>query len=319
MAVYTTVEDEEVLKLARSYDLGEIVALKGIAEGVENSNFILQTASASYILTLYEKRVNEQDLPFFLGLMDHLAANGIDCPVPLANKHGKTATIVAGKPAAIVSFLPGVSVHRPQNVHCTLLGAALAKMHLAGQSFEMSRPNDQQLESWEALIQASAPRSDEIQKGLAHDLEHELDFLRANRPTDLPSGIIHGDLFPDNVFFLAGELSGLIDFYFACTDFLAFDLAICINAWCFEFDGSFNVTKARGLLAAYQAVRPLASEELETLHVLCRAAAIRFLSTRLYDWLHQIDGALVKPKNPMEYVKILRFHQGVKSVSAYGL
>lgn len=319
MAVYTTVEDDEVGELAKSYDLGEIVAFKGIAEGVENSNFLLQTDTASYILTLYERRVQASDLPFFLELMIHLADNGIDCPVPLANKDGDTATVVAGKPAAIVSFLPGISIHRPHNEHCIQLGTALASLHLAGQSFNRSRPNDQSIASWRSLISASSDRANEIQKGLDADLEEELEYLEVNWPEGLPTGIIHGDLFPDNVFFVGGKLSGLIDFYFACTDFLAFDIAICLNAWCFEFDGSFNVTKARGLLAAYQAVRPLEQAELDSLQTLCRAASIRFLSTRLYDWLNQFDGALVKPKDPMEYIKILRFHQGVSGVSAYGL
>lgn len=319
MAVYTTVEDEDVDQLARTYDLGEIVALKGIAEGVENSNFLLQTDAASYILTLYEKRVEESDLPFFLGLMNHLAEKGIDCPVPLPDRNGNLATVVAGRPAAIVSFLPGVSVHRPRNEHCNQLGKTLAELHLAGQSFQLERKNAQSFESWQALIRSCSDRTDEIQQGLSGDLAAELDYLAANRPVHLPSGVIHADLFPDNVLFLADQLSGVIDFYFACTDCLAYDIAICLNAWCFESDGSFNVTKARGLLAAYQSVRALEPLELETMQIHCRAASIRFLSTRLYDWLNQVDGALVKPKDPMEYVKILRFHQGVESVSAYGL
>lgn len=319
MAVYTEVSSDELLDFVAAYDIGAVVSFKGIAEGVENSNFLLQTDRSTYILTIYEKRVAAADLPFFLGLMDHLAARGIACPTPIHGRDGDALRKLTGKPAAIVSFLEGVWIRRPTPDHCSQLGAALAKMHLAGEGFRMRRRNALSVAGWRPLFDGCAARADTLEPGLRDDLGRELDLLERSWPDALPAGVIHADLFPDNVFFLAGRLSGLIDFYFACNDFFAYDIAVCMNAWCFESDGTFNITKARVLLSAYRRVRPISNGELAALPLLARGAALRFLLTRLYDWLHQVDGALVRPKDPLEYWRKLLFHRSVAGPEAYGL
>ena len=319
MAVYTDVTGSELTEFLNAYDLGRLLSLKGIAEGVENSNFLLHTEAGYFILTLYEKRVAEADLPFFIGLMDHLAERGIACPLPVKGRDGTALHQLAGRPAAIISFLDGVWVRRPKAGHCHALGAAMAHMHLAGGDFPIHRANALSLKSWRPLFDTSRASADSVEAGLADHISAELDDLEAGWPDHLASGIIHADLFPDNVFFLNDELSGLIDFYFACNDMLAYDIAICLNAWCFEADNSFNVTKARALMAGYESVRKLARDERDALPVLARGAALRFLLTRLYDWLTVPQGALVTPKDPLEYVRKLRFHQKVTSAREYGI
>jgi homoserine kinase type II len=320
MAVYTDVAADELAEFLGAYDIGELLSYKGIAEGVENSNFLLHTSAGSFILTLYEKRVARGDLPFFLGLMTHLAAHGINCPQPLKNKSGEALSTLAGRPAAIINFLEGVWPRKPNALHCAGVGQALAKMHLAGRDFKMSRANALSVSGWRPLFEQAAPRADQVQHGLGAFLGAELDYLEGNVwPKDLPSGVIHADLFPDNVFFLGDKLSGIIDFTFACDDMLAYDVAICLNAWCFESDCSFNVTKARAFLNAYGRERPLSEAEQNALPLLARGAALRFLLTRLVDFLNVPPGALVRPKDPLEYVRKLRFHQNVASARDYGI
>ncbi len=320
MAVYTDVAADELAEFLSQYDLGELLSYKGIAEGVENSNFLLHTSAGSFILTLYEKRVAKGDLPFFLGLMTHLAAHGINCPQPVKNRNGEALLELAGRPAAIISFLEGVWPRKPNATHCAAVGQALAKMHLAGRDFSMSRANALSVSGWRTLFEAARARADEVQPGLRDFLATELAHLESGVwPNDLPQGVIHADLFPDNVFFLGEQLSGIIDFTFACNDMLAYDVAICLNAWCFEPDHSFNVTKARAFLNAYGRERKLSDSEQDALPLLARGAAIRFLLTRLVDWLNVPPGALVKPKDPLEYFRKLRFHQSVSSVRDYGL
>jgi homoserine kinase type II len=319
MAVYTEIPDDEFAHFMAGYDLGAVTAMKGIAEGVENSNYLLVTERGQFILTLYEKRVDAADLPFFLGLMEHLAEHGINCPLPVRNREGTALGRLAGRPAAIVTFLPGVWVRRPRAEHCTALGGALGSFHLAGRAFGLTRRNALSVSGWRPLFDNCLGRADAVQPGLGAEIARELDVLEQSWPADLPTGVIHADLFPDNVFFLNDKLSGLIDFYFACNDMLVYDVAICLNAWCFEPDASLNVTKARGLLSAYQAVRPLSAKETAALPLLCRGSALRFLLTRLYDWLNTPDSALVVKKDPLEYYKKLRFHRAVGDASAYGL
>jgi homoserine kinase type II len=319
MAVYTEVSDEELEAFVSQYPLGAVLSLKGIAEGVENSNFLLVTEAGSHILTLYEKRVRRSDLPFFLGLMEHLAAKGVECPLPVKARDGEPLKELCGRPAAIVSFLSGMWPRRIFPWHCAALGEGLAGMHRAGADFPMGRPNDLSITGWRPLFEACAPRAHEVKPGLAEELARELDLLEANWPDGLPQGVIHADLFPDNVFFRGERLSGLIDFYFACTDSLAYDIAICLNAWCFEPDGQFNATKARLLLGGYRKARPLLPAELAALPWLARGSAVRFLLTRLYDWLNHPAGAFVKPKDPLEYFRKLRFHQGVRGPGDYGI
>lgn len=319
MAVYTDVSADELSAFLARYDIGALLSYKGIAEGVENSNFLVHTERGSYILTLYEKRVAASDLPFFLSLMGHLAARGITCPQPVLNRDGTALGSLAGRPAALINFLEGMWPRKPSTAHCSAVGAALAKLHLAGLDFPMVRENALSLAGWRSLFKSAADDADKLQPGLHDLLAGELDHLEARWPKKLPAGIIHADLFPDNVFFLRDKLSGLIDFYFACNDLLAYDVAIVLNAWCFETDHSFNATKGRALLNAYRQVRALSPEECTALPLLARGAALRFLLTRLVDWLNVPPGALVKPKDPLEYVRKLRFHQSVTDARDYGL
>ncbi|MEZ5932436.1 MAG: homoserine kinase [Alphaproteobacteria bacterium] len=319
MAVYTAIDEDSLGRFLDAYDVGQAVSVKGIAEGVENSNYLLITDAGRFILTLYEKRVDPADLPFFLGLMDHLADKGVRCPTPIHGRDGKALRELCGRPAALISYLDGVWPMRIQPFHCAGVGKALASMHLAGADFALGRENALSLPGWRTLFDRCAPDADQVRPGLAAELESELELLERAWPADLPDGVIHADLFPDNVFFQQQALSGLIDFYFACNDLLAYDIAICLNAWCFEVDGAFNITKARYLLASYKSVRPLSDGELDALPLLARGAALRFLLTRLYDWVNQIEGALVKPKDPLEYLEKLRFHRGVTGPGAYGL
>lgn len=319
MAVYTEVSDSALIEHLTKYDIGELVSFKGIAEGVENTNYLLTTTKGRYILTLYEARVDTDDLPFFLGLMEHLAQKGLSCPLPIVMKNGETLATLAERPSAIISFLDGFSVKRPTTDHCKELGKALAQLHLAGEGFSIKRANGLAVANWRPLFEKSEKRADEVIVGLGEKIKTELDFLEANWPHDLPKGVIHADMFTDNVFFLQNKFSGIIDFYFACNDLLAYDVAICLNDWCFEPDWSFNITKARALLSGYRSVRPMSEAELEALPILCRGAALRFLLTRLFDWLNVPEGAMVTPKNPSEYIEKLKFHTGVNSVSLYGI
>jgi homoserine kinase type II len=319
MAVYTDVSDDDLRAFAALYDIGEVLSCKGIAEGVENSNFLVATERGNFILTLYEKRVAPRDLPFFIALMEHLAQHGVACPTPIRGRDGIALRELCGRPAAVVTFLAGMWPRRILPFHCAALGRAVAALHRAGASFRMTRANDLAVAGWRSLFESCRTRAAEVQCGLAEELAAELALLETVWPRDLPVGVIHADLFPDNVFFRDHELSGLIDFYFACTDFLAYDLAICLNAWCFEADGSLNVTKARLLLDGYRRERPLSPAELAALPVLARGSALRFLLTRLYDWLNPPAGALVRPKDPLEYLRKLRFHRAIPGPGGYGL
>ncbi|MDX2204846.1 MAG: homoserine kinase [Hyphomicrobiaceae bacterium] len=319
MAVYTEVSDEDLSRFIAGYDVGALLSVKGIAEGVENTNYLIHTEKGSFVLTLYEKRVNPADLPFFLGLMEHLAGRGVTCPLPVRDRTGRVLGSLSQRPAAMVTFLEGVSVRKPSVAHCAALGVALARLHQAGEGFAIRRENGLGPRSWRPLYERFAARADEIVGGLSGLISDELAFLDAAWPGALPQGVIHADLFPDNVFFLGERLAGLIDFYFACNDAFAYDVAVCLNAWCFEPDFSFNATKGHALLRGYQGVRPLSGAERTSLPVLCRGSALRFLLTRGYDWLHTPRDALVKPHDPLDYVRRLKFHRSVADAAAYGL
>ena len=319
MAVYTDVSDDELTDFIKTYDIGEVLSAKGIAEGVENSNYLLHTTQGFFILTLYEKRVREDDLPFFIGLMQHLAQKGLTCPQPVPMRDGTMLSTLAGRKAAVVTFLDGMGVKRPTAPHCLAVGEALARLHAAGADFKGQRSNALSVAGWRPLFEQAGQRADEVLPDLHAMTAEVLATLEKNWPRDLPSGVIHADLFPDNVFFIGERLSGLIDFYFACHDAWAYDLAICLNAWCFEQDGSYNMTKGQAMLAGYQSQRPLHSNEKEALPILCRGAALRFMLTRLVDWLNVPVGALVRPKDPLEYFRKLRFHLRAESARDYGL
>ena len=319
VAVYTDISEGDLKAFLEQYDAGELTSYKGIAEGVENTNFLLHTTKDPLILTLYEKRVEKNDLPFFLGLMHHLSERGLSCPLPLPRKDGALLGELSGRPAALISFLEGMWLRKPEAQHCREVGKALAAMHVAGEGFEIARPNALSLDGWQTLWARSKDRADEVETGLEDEIGAELAYLAAHWTQDLPSGVIHADLFPDNVFFLGDTLSGLIDFYFACNDYLVYDLSICLNAWCFEKDGAYNITKGKAMIEGYLSVRPLSNDEILALPILSRGSALRFFLTRLYDWLTTPEGALVVKKDPLEYLKKLRFHRAVVSAAEYGL
>jgi len=319
MAVYTEVSDKSLKAFVAKYDIGDIKSCKGIAEGVENTNYLLQTSRGSYILTLYEKRVNPADLPFFLGLMDYLAGKNFPCPIPVHGIDGKSLRKLSDKPAALISFLSGLW---PKNItpsHCYAVGAAAAKMHIAAEGFSLKRKNRLNKSAWRELFYETEKQADQIKVGLANIIKEELEFLDNNWPNELPRGIIHADLFPDNVFFLQKKLSGIIDFYFACNGSFAYELAICLNAWCFETGGRFNTAKGSNLVEGYSSIRPLNINEINALPVLARGSSLRFLLTRLFDMLNQSEGALVNPKDPLEYLSKLKFHQKIRGIQEYGL
>jgi homoserine kinase type II len=319
MAVYTDVGEAELAGFLERYDCGPLLSYKGIAEGVENSNFLLRAGGGTFILTLYEKRVDRDDLPFFIGLMRHLASRGLNCPQPVVTRDGETLGELAGRPAALFTFLEGMWSRRPHADQCREVGVALAQLHDLASDFDLRRPNALGVAGWRQLLDGCGPRADDVEDGLRDELDAELRFLEENWPKGLPAGVIHADLFPDNVFFLSGELSGLIDFYFACNDILAYDLAICLCAWCFEQDGAYNVTKGRALIEGYRSARVLSAAELAALPLLARGAALRFLLTRLYDWIHVPANSFVTKKDPKEYLRKSRFHRSVRSIADYGV
>lgn len=319
MAVYTDINEEELTCFLKDYGIGALQSYRGIAEGVENSNFMLHTEAGRYILTLFEKRVNKSDLPFYLELMNHLAVKGISCPQPVKRNDGKMIGELVGRPATIVTFLEGVWLRKPNAMHCREVGKAMAEMHLAGLDFSLTRKNSLSISAWRPLWNLSRNRAEELSAGAVSEIDRELDYLEEHWPSNLPQGVIHADLFNDNVFFLNDRFSGIIDFYFACTDMLAYDLAIALNAWCFERDFSYNVTKSEGMLKAYCAVRPLEQKEVEAILILARGAAVRFFLTRLYDWFNTPMNSLVVKKDPLEYWRKLNFFKDVNKPSEIGL
>jgi homoserine kinase type II len=318
MAVYTDITDDELAKLLADFDLGEALSFKGIAEGVSNSNFLLETDGGRFILTVYEQRTREEELPFFLGLMRWLAEHGYPCATPMADRNGEALKRVRGKPCAIVSFLPGLSVRRPNVAHCRQAGEGLARLHLAVEGFELSRANDLGQAAWAAMFAPLDAEAEALKPGLAAVIQADLDHLAAAWPQGLPSGVIHADYFPDNVFFHGPEFAGAIDFYFACNDALAYDVAVALNAWCFEPDGSFNITSARALVAGYETHRTLSDAERAALPVLAHGAAMRFFLTRLQDWGAAEPGALVRPKDPLEYERKLAVHRAAPDLVLFG-
>lgn len=317
MAVYTHVDDKTLATFLAGYDLGQATSFKGIAEGVENSNYFLETEKARLVLTLYEKRANPDDLPYFLELMEHLAKAGIPSPLPVRDNQGKALQTLMNKPACIISFLKGVSVNDANIDHCAALGAMLAEMHKAAADFKEVRQNELSVGGWKYLAEKTLTNADAVQAGLSEEINAELLFLEQNWPTDLPTGTIHADLFPDNILFTDHKITGVIDFYFGCTDILAYDLAVCINAWCFDKNLQFVAERAKRLTEMYDINRNMTGGEITALPILCRGAAMRFLLTRLYDWLNPVKGAVVKPKDPLDYLKRLKFHQNVKDTATY--
>ena len=318
MAVYTDITDEELAGLLADFDLGQALSLKGVAEGVENSNFLLETEAGRYFLTVYERRVRVGDLPFFLELLRWIAGRGFPSATPIPDRHGQLLKTVRGKPCAIVSFLSGLSVRRPTAAHCREAGAGLAQLHLAAEGFPLTRANDLGQAAWTPLFAGLKGAAEDLKPGLAKTISSDLELLESLWPKDLPSGVIHADFFPDNVFFSSGKFAGAIDFYFACVDAFAYDIAIALNAWCFEPDGSFNITSARQLVAGYESRRALSDLERSALPVLAHGAAMRFFLTRLHDWGATPAGALVRPKDPLEYERKLAVHRSSPDLVLFG-
>jgi homoserine kinase type II len=321
MAVYTELSFDEIQNFLDPYGLANLKTTSGISAGVENTNYLLTLeGDHKLILTLFEKRVASSDLPFFVGLMEQLARKSLPVPRPLHTEDAKIIGSIKDKPAIVITFLEGKSTNTIKTEHVAELGKYLAKMHLGSTGYHGIRPNALSLSGWREITAKVLARAEEITEGLAQDLQEEIAYLESEWPEDLPQGVIHADLFPDNVFYNAqNQLTGIIDFYFACNDFLAYDIAVCLNAWCFEKDLQFNITKARSLLNSYHGLRPLSAGELRALPVLARGAALRFLLTRTYDWLFPVKNALVTPKNPLEYLSKLSFHRKVRSHTEYGL
>ncbi len=328
MAVYTQLTRADIDGFLLQYDVGQLASFKGIAQGVENTNYLLrlnhQSAKVPYILTLYEQRVDAKDLPFFLGFTQHLAQRGIVCPRPIAGKDGETVYHLKNRPAALIQFLEGADSPHITPTHLSLVGDLLARMHVAAQDFSLTRKNNLSLYGWKELFSRYRARADEIAPGMQKEIADELDYLSEHWPADLPGGIVHADLFPDNVFFIDGntdqpQLSGVIDFYFACHDSWIYDLLICMNAWCFDSGHTFVTARAKALMQAYQKIRPLTEAEKNAMPLLARAASMRFISTRVYDWLNRIPGALVNPKDPMEYIAKLRFHRSIGDWKDYAI
>lgn len=319
MAVYTRITEHELRDRLSLFNIGTLVSFEGISDGVENSNYHLFTTGGRYILTLFEKRVNAEELPFFISYMRHLRQSGIACPAAEKTRTGQDVFTLAGRPAIITTFLEG---HWPQEItaaHCTAVGDLLARMHLAAQNFSPKRHNAMGPSAWRGLIHACAEEAGTLQQGLFAELDDALDVITKNWPRRLPQGAVHADLFPDNVFFKDTQLSGVIDFYFACTDLFVYDLMLTLNPWCFDKNGALDKQKSAALLAGYQAVRPLSASEISALPLMGRAAAVRIVATRLYDWFNPAEGALVVPKDPMEHVRIMRFHASAADSSAYGI
>ena len=308
MAVYTAVSDAALARFLRGYSLGKARSLVPIAEGVENSNYLLDAQSGRYILTLYERRVDPAELPWFLGLMEHLATHGITCPQPVRGRDGESLRTLCGRPACITTFLPGRWPRRVSPGHCEVVGEALARLHLAGRGYAPIRANALGPAGWPPLLARCGEGADTVAPGLHAELASALGHVLAAWPDDLPRGHIHADLFPDNAFFEGERLTGIIDFYFAATDLFAYDLAVCLNAWCFGDDLQPCPVRTRSLLAGYERVRPLDVAERTALPVLCQGAALRFLLTRLYDWLNTPADALVTPKDPLPYLARLRHY-----------
>lgn len=318
MAVYTHITDEKISALLHKLGLGTLVSSEGITEGVENTNYLLNTSSGRYVLTVIEKRANPEELPFYIGYMEHLKKRGIPCPAVLHDPEGRNVFTLEGKPALVSEFLQGAWPREIYAHHCQAAGETLASMHRAGRDFPMRRKNSVGLPAWQALVQACAEKADSVEPGLYDFLTEELSHLQQNWPKYLPKGTVHADFFPDNVFFTDEKLTGVIDFYFSCTETLAYDLMLAMNPWCFDWKGDLDTGRSHAFLSSYHKARALGKNELKSLPFFGRAAAMRIIATRLYDWLHPVEGALVRAKDPMEHVKILRFHQQVTSLDDYG-
>ena len=320
MAIYTKLSEKNLKEFFLKYNLGKLIKYKGIQEGIENTNYFIQTETGKFILTVYEKRVEEKDLPFFMGLMRNLYDANFPSPEPIINKNGNYITEIINKKAAVVSFLSGAAKKNLSPNDCHKVGVQTAKFHSITKNLSGKRENKLSVNSWRKIYEKVKNDCSKIHPNLTKTIEKNLDEIENNWPQNIPSGIIHADLFPDNIFFKSGEITGIIDFYFSCYDFYVFEIAICLNALCFEGQKenlSFNVTKAKKFIDGYSSIKKLSETEKKSLKILCQGAAMRFLLTRVFDYLNLEKGAIVTIKDPIEYLKRLEFHNKVKNYSDY--
>ena len=317
MAVYTKLEYQEVSNFLEQYNINNLKDYKGITEGVENTNYLIKTSGQNYILTIYEKRVNENDLPFFIKLLSNLSENKFPCPKPIANKNNKKINKIKNKNAALVTFLNGQSKNKITNEDCYEIGKITAQLHEITKKFNINRKNNLSIESWQSIFEKIIKQKIDLNESIIKKIKNYLNFLIDKWPKDLPQGIIHADLFPDNIFFTNNKVSGIIDFYFSCNDFFAYEIAICINSICFDNDSTFNMTKAKKLIDGYTSIRTLSEDEKKYLPILSMGAAMRFFLTRLYDFYHTDNKANVKIKDPFEYLKKIEFHSTIKNFNEY--
>ena len=314
MAVFTPIDKIALESLLDNYDIGEIIHFEGILEGIDNTNFKILTTKNHYILTIFEKRIQKKDLPFFINLQNHLAKKKFLNPKPIKNKDGEYINKIMDKPCVIMSFLKGSKTTKISTSHCSQVGKQLAILHKLTNDFSLSRQNGLHQKYWISSFEKFKNHKENTYQYLFGSIEKELDFLNHHWPKDLPIGVIHADVFQDNVFFINNVFSGMIDFYFACNDFFAYELAICINAWCFEDNNEINNDKLTTLVDGYQKQRKLTTKEVKALPILLRGATMRILLTRLHDQIYHPKGAFVQPKDPMEFYKILEFHQKNKNL-----
>ena len=317
MAVYTKLEHQEVKQFLEQYNINNFKNFKGITEGVENTNYLIKTSEQDYILTIYEKRVDENDLPFFIKLLSNLSENNFPCPKPISNKNNEKINKIKNKNAALVTFLNGQSKNKITSEDCFEIGKITAQLHEITKKFNINRKNNLSIESWQNIFEKTIKQKIDLDETIIKKTKNYLNFLKDKWPKDLPQGIIHADLFPDNIFFTNNKVSGIIDFYFACNDFFAYEIAICINSICFDNNSTFNMTKARNLIDGYSSIRTLGDDEKKYLPILSMGAAMRFFLTRLYDFYHTDNKADVKIKDPFEYLKKIEFHSTIKNFNEY--
>jgi homoserine kinase type II len=317
MAVYTKLEHQEVRQFLEQYNINNFKDYKGITEGVENTNYLIKTSEQDYILTIYEKRVDENDLPFFIKLLSYLSENKFPCPKPIANKNNEKINRIKNKNAALVTFLNGQSKNKITSEECFEIGKITAQLHEITKKFDINRKNNLSIENWESIFEKTIKQKIDLDESIIKKTKNYLNFLKDKWPKNLPQGIIHADLFPDNIFFINNKVSGIIDFYFACNDFFAYEIAICINSLCFDNNSTFNMTKAKNLIDGYTSIRTLSEDEKKYLPILSMGAAMRFFLTRLYDFYHTDNKADVKIKDPFEYLKKIEFHSTIKNFNEY--
>ena len=320
MAVYTKINRRELKYIENNFNIGKIRSFSGIKKGIENTNYLIKTKNKKIILTIFEKRVQKKDLPFFMNLMFGLSKYKIRCPEPVKNKKGKYLFKIKNKSACLVSFLQGKDKNNLNYRECFIVGKNVAQLHLASKKLNLYRKNDLSVNSWGPLLKKIDKRINNLSRNLKNLMKNDLADIKKKWPKKIPKGIIHSDLFIDNIFFNKGKFYGFIDFYFSANDFLAYELATCINALCFNKKNKhfvLNKRKSSQFLKGYQSIRKLSLKEKSNLNTLCRGSALRYLLTRSYDYLNTPKNAIIKIKDPIEYLDKLNFHRNVSSFKDY--